>query len=306
MLLVRALAFLHKNLHCAQSLLRAIAIPTTMLTPITEDVFKQLIPAVATAQQYRYYWGKFQDVLSRVLISVVGALLGLVLRAVLPANFWFEILEFSVAIVAGLYWLWGPAYKASRRNAEYRRYPYGGFWQGEVSDVYITEELVGTEERVNKQGELVVVENRERRLNLELADEAGYLGNVQVPLVRDHRVIRPGDRAQLVVISNRPDLDPILELSDVYMADYGLWVSDYPYLSREVFAGVSKQLSRRASEPGPKRRRTSAYEPAYDPGFYEAPPRRSERPSRPRSADSLRQEPPRSRPPKRRTPRREF
>lgn len=291
---------------------------STMLTPITEDVFKQLIPAVATAQQYRYYWGKFQDVLSRVLISVVGALLGLVLRAILPPNFWFEILEFSVAIIAGLYWLWGPAYQAGRRNAEYRRYPYAGFWQGEVSDVYITEDLVGTEERVNKQGELVIVENRQRRLNLDLADEAGYLGKVRVPLVRDHRVIRPGDRAQLVAISNRPDLDPILELSDVYMADYGLWVSDYPYLNREVFSGISQQLSRRASEPSPKRRRDRASDrasdpasdrtrdPAYDPGFYEAPPRRTEPSGRPRQADIFRQEPPRSRPPKRRTPRREF
>lgn len=281
-----------------------------MLTPITKDVFKQLIPAVATAQQYRYYWGKFQDVLSRVLLSVVGALLGLVLRAVLPANFWFEILEFSVAIIAGLYWLWGPAYQAGRRNAEYRRYPYSAFWQGEVADVYITEDLVGTEERVNRQGELVVVENRERRLNLELADEAGYLGKVKVPLVRDHRVIRPGDRAQLIAISNRPDLDPILELSDVYMADYGLWVSDYPYLNREVFAEVSKQLGRRTSEPGSKRRRDRTGSPTADPSFYEAPPRRTERSSRPPQSPPqsarFRQEPPRSRQPKRRTPRREF
>ncbi|MFQ3628184.1 MAG: hypothetical protein SNJ81_11480 [Cyanobacteriota bacterium] len=92
----------------------------------------------------------------------------------------------------------------------------------------------------------------------------------------------------------------------MYMADYGLWVSDYPYLNREVFAEVSKQLGRRTSEPGPKRRRDRTTEPAYDPGFYEAPPRRPERPIRPRQADNLRPEPPRSRPPKRRTPRREF
>ncbi|GAB4139268.1 MAG: hypothetical protein Fur0046_14340 [Cyanobacteria bacterium J069] len=273
-----------------------------MLTPLTEDVFKQLIPAVATGQQYRYYWGKFQDVLSRVLISVVGGLLGLVLRAVLPANFWFEILEFSVAIVAGFYWLWGPAYKAGRRNAECRRYPYGGFWQGEVSDVYITEDLIGTEETVNKKGELVLVENRERRLNLELADEAGYLSRVQVPLVRDHRVIRPGDRAQLVVMSNRPDLSQILQLSDVYLSDYGLWVSDYPYLQRDLFLDVSKRLNRRSPEPRTRRRVADPYEQ----GFYDEPPRRASREGRPRPAEDLRREPPRNRPPKRRTPRRQF
>ncbi|WP_416673634.1 hypothetical protein [Egbenema bharatensis] len=136
----------------------------------------------------------------------------------------------------------GPVYLASQRNRELRRYPYSGFWEGEVTDVFISEELVGTEETVNKRGELVIVENRERRLNLEVGDETGFYTRLQVPLKRDHRMVRPGDVAQMLVVSNRPDLSRIAQATDVYLADYNLWVSDYPYVQRDAFVDVSRRM----------------------------------------------------------------
>jgi hypothetical protein len=219
-----------------------------MLIPITREKVKELIPIVATAEQYRYYWGKPADVLGRVLISLLGALLSLALQLILPPG--FEILEFSLAIVFALYWLWQPAYRAGRRNVDYRRYQYGGFWRGEVIDVFITEELIGKEETVNKQGELVVIENRERRLNLDLEDDTGFTTSLQVPLQRDHRVIRAGDVAEMLVMSNRPDLSRIMQVSDVYLSDYGAWVSDYPHLKRDTFVAVSRELGRELSRRG--------------------------------------------------------
>lgn len=223
-----------------------------MLIPITREKVKELLPVVATAEQYRYYWGKPADVLGRVLISLVGALLSVALQLVLPQG--FEILEFSLAIIFLLYWLWRPAYRAGRRNVDYRRYQYAGFWRGEVTDVFITEELIGKEETVNKQGELVVIENRERRLNLDVEDDTGFATSLQVPLKRDHRVIRPGDTAEMLVMSNRPDLSRIMQVSDVYLSDYGAWVSDYPHLKRDVFVAVSRELSRRSATPPPPRK----------------------------------------------------
>ena len=47
-----------------------------MLVPITRQKFEQLVPLVATASQYNYYWGKFPDILQRLLISVVAASIG--------------------------------------------------------------------------------------------------------------------------------------------------------------------------------------------------------------------------------------
>lgn len=211
-----------------------------MLIPLTRKKFEELIPVVATGDQYRYYWGKPSDVLQRLLISIVGVVAVAIIWAVLGE--WFDPIIFPFGFGVGLYWLWGPVYFASQRNRELRRYGYSGFWQGEVLDVFVTEELIGTEETVNKRGELVLIENRERQLNLEVGDETGFYTKLQVPLKRDHRAIRPGDMAEMVVVSHRADLGRIAQVSDIYLPDSDLWVADYPYLQRDAFKDVSRRL----------------------------------------------------------------
>ena len=228
-----------------------------MLIPITRKKFEELIPITATANQYRFYWGKWADVLQRVLISVAGLVV-----MVLLAYFAGERFQISLALLssaAGLYWLWSPAYRATRRNLECRKYKFSGFFQGDVLDMFITEELVGQEETVNKQGELVIIENRERRINLEIGDDSGFVVTTQAPLRREHRSIRPGDRAELLVMSNRGDLGRISFVSDVFLPEYDLWVSDYPYLRKDTFLEVSRQLgqeSRREEDPRSSRGRS--------------------------------------------------
>lgn len=134
-----------------------------MLVPLTRQKFEQIIPRIATGEQYRYSWGKFSDFLKRLLISVVTVVVVWLLALVLGEG--FQNLLFSLGLIGGLYWLWGPVLWASLRNTEYRKYQYSGFFRGRVLDVFITEELIGKEETVNNKGELVIVENRERRLN---------------------------------------------------------------------------------------------------------------------------------------------
>ncbi|XPM59343.2 MAG: hypothetical protein EDM05_018275 [Leptolyngbya sp. IPPAS B-1204] len=129
-----------------------------MLIPITRKKFEELIPLTATADQYKYYWGKFPDILQRVLISVAAVVAVLILRAITGGR--FEIIIAFLGAAAGLYWLWQPVYRATRRNWECRKYKYSGFFRGEVLDLFVTEELIGKEETVNKQGELVIIENR--------------------------------------------------------------------------------------------------------------------------------------------------
>jgi hypothetical protein len=211
-----------------------------MLISITRETFEELIPVVATSDQYRYFWGKPNDFLRRLLISIMGIVVVFLLKPLLPSG--FSLIEFLAGVVIGLYWLWAPVYLASRRNQDCRRYKYSGFWRGKVLDVYVTEELIGKEETVNKKGDLVIVENRERRLNLEVGDETGFSTSIQVPLQRAHRVIRPGDFAEMIVMSNRDDLSRFSKLSDIYLSDYDLWVSDYPYLRRDLFVDVSRRL----------------------------------------------------------------
>ncbi len=220
-----------------------------MLIPLTRQAFEEIIPAIATGAQYASCWGRSRDLLRRLLISVValttfwliGKLLG-------PGGVTVKLI---FDIIAGLYWLWSPVYWASLRNSRYRRLPYSGFWQGRVLDVYLTEEIVGEEQTVNKRGELVIIENRERRINLEVGDRQGFRARIKAPVKRIYKVINPGDIAEMVILSKQPDLSRIDKVTDVYLPQHNLWVGEYPYLRRDVFTQVSDELG------GVKGRRTS-------------------------------------------------
>ncbi len=211
-----------------------------MLVPLTRQKFEQVIPRIASAEQYKYYWGKSADFLKRLLISVVAVLVVLLLRILLGRS--FSPILFGLGLIGGLYWFWGPVYWASLRNQKYRRYPYSGFFRGRILDIFLTEELISTEENVNQKGELVLIENRERRLNLEVGDETGFITTVQVPLRKDHKVIATGQIAEMVLLSNSPDLSDIDEVTDLYIPSRKLWVSDYPFLQRDMFVDVSRRL----------------------------------------------------------------
>ena len=211
-----------------------------MLKPLTREKTEQLIPLIATGKQYAYYWGKWSDVLNRLLISFIGVVVVLILNALFGNQ--AEALILLLGGIVALYWLWCPVYQASLRNSASRRFKYSGFWRGKVLDVYLTEELIGEEETVNQRGELVIVENRERWINLVLGDETGFEVEVQAPLQRIHKGIKPGQTAELLVLSNELDLSKINKISDAYLPQKDLWVGQYPYIQRDVFLEVSRQL----------------------------------------------------------------
>lgn len=236
-----------------------------MLIPLTRKTFENLVPAVATGPQYVYCWGKFPALLLRLLVSIVGVTVILLLGGFLGEGFGF--IRFLLGIVTGLYWLWGPVFWASLKNIECRKFPYSGFWQGEVVDVYVTEELIGKEETVNERGELVIVENRERRLNLVVGDETGFTSRLQVPLKRSYQAIAVGDVAEMVVMSNRGDLGRISKTSDIYIPNHNIWVSDYPLLLHESFVDVSRTLNARHRNEEVEERDSSSQD------RYEAPER---------------------------------
>lgn len=224
-----------------------------MLIPLTRQTFETLIPAIATGNQYKYYWGKFPDFLRRLLISVIGVLIALFGRL---ASFGQStgILIFAFGISVGTYWLWGPIFFASRRNLRYRKYNYSGFWKGRILDIFITDDVIGTEETVNRRGELVIVENRERRLNLEVGDDTGFSLDIQVPIRNEYKALRTGQVALMVVMSNQEDLGRITEFSDIYIPKLRMWVSDYPCLRRDIFLEVSEEIKQRVLGTAQSRR----------------------------------------------------
>jgi len=230
-----------------------------MLKPLTREKMEQLIPLIATGNQYTYYWGKWSDVLNRLLISVVGIVVVLLLGLLFGDQ--GGALVLLLGGIVSLYWLWCPVYQASRRNSANRRFKYSGFWRGKVLEVFLTEELIGEEETVNQRGELVIVENRERWINLILGDETGFELEIQAPLQRIYKGIKPGQIAELLVLSNRIDLSQINKISDAYIPQRNIWVGQYPHIQRDIFIEVSRQLGgmtpqrvRRRRNPNLKRR----------------------------------------------------
>jgi hypothetical protein len=231
-----------------------------MLVPITRVQFEQLVPIVATGAQYKYCWGKFADFLRRLIISILGiCLIYFSLHWLFPdESEWITLLP---VIIAGLYWWWEPIVLASRRNWQSRQVPYSGFWRGEVLDVYITDKLIGERESVDNKGNLVIIEDLETRLNLELGDETGFSTKMSVPFKKAYKSVYPGQIVEAIVMSYRPDLSSFAKVSDLYLPDLNLWLSDYPCVRRDAFVEMSRKID----------------DDVYEDDYYEPPAPRSRR-----------------------------
>ncbi len=220
-----------------------------MLVPLTREAFEQVIPLIATGPQYSHVWGSWNEFLRRLLISLV------IVVVIWLIGFFIgdsgQGIKLMLYIIGGLYWFWAPIYAASVRNNTYRRFPYAGFWRGKVLDVFITEELINEEQRANKFGELEIIENRERRINVEVGDRDGFRATIQAPIKRIYKPITPGNIAEMVVLSRQPELERIEKITDLYLPQFDLWVGEYPYLRRDIFKDISNELggSRNRSRP---------------------------------------------------------
>jgi hypothetical protein len=223
-----------------------------MLVPLTRQKFEQVIPLIASGPQYKYYWGKFSGFIQRLLISVVAVVVILLVKVLF--KFEFDLIVFILGIIGAFFWLWYPVFQASIRNSKCRRYKYCGFFRGRILDWWITDQLIGKQETVNNKGELVIVENREKRINLEIGDDTGFTIEFEAPLKPAYKVISRGLMAEMIVMSNSRDLGRIEEFSDVYIPSRNLWVSDYPYVRQDFFNEVSIRL-REDEEDRPRRRR---------------------------------------------------
>ncbi|MBD2496310.1 phosphate ABC transporter permease [Nostoc sp. FACHB-280] len=223
-----------------------------MLVPLTRQKFEQIIPLIATGQQYKYYWGKFSNFLQRLLVSVVSVVVILLVKALFGLD--FGPILFLLGVIGAMFWLWYPVFQASVRNAKCRRYKYSGFFRGRILDWWITDRLIGKQETVNSKGELVIVENREKRINLEVGDDTGFSVELDAPLRPYHKAIARGQIAEMIVMSNRADLGTIEDFSDVYIPSRDIWVNDYPYLRRDFFSETSRRI-REDQQDRPRRRR---------------------------------------------------
>ena len=206
-----------------------------MLIPVSPAEFNRLIPPVATGPQFNACSNDPRKLLQRVLISVIGGVLTLLVSQTLAFNSRFSSLWLVSGVVLVLYILWGPILEASRRNSALRRYPAAAIFEGSVADLFTREVVEERREQADRSGRLELVENRRTWLCLELEDEDGYLGQVRFQFEKKHQVIRRGMVVRCLVLSERRDFARIGALSDAWLPQPKLWVGQYPYLLRLAF-----------------------------------------------------------------------
>jgi hypothetical protein len=206
-----------------------------MLIPLRPGELQRLIPAVATGPQFNACSGDPRKLLQRVLVSVIGGVLLLLVSQTLAFNSRYSALWLVAGVVTVLYLLWGPIVEAGRRNAGLRRYPAAAIFEGQVADLFTREVVEDRREQADRSGRLELVENRRTWLCLELEDEDGYLGQVRFQLQKTHERIRRGMVVRCLVLSERRDFSRVGALSDAWLPQLKLWAGEYPYLLRPAF-----------------------------------------------------------------------
>jgi hypothetical protein len=206
-----------------------------MLIPVTSSEQARLIPAVATGPQFNACSGDPAKLLQRLMISLIGGVLLLLISQTLAFNSRFSSLWLIAGVVTILYILWGPILEASRRNSTLRRYPAAAIFEGQVANLFTREVVEGRREQTDRSGRLEMVEDRRTWLCLELEDEEGYLGQLRFPMDKKHQTIRTGMVVRCLVLSERKDFGRVGAISDGWLPQLKLWVGDYPYLLRPAF-----------------------------------------------------------------------
>ena len=206
-----------------------------MLIPVTSSEQARLIPAVATGPQFNACSGDPTKLLQRLMISLIGGVLLLLISQTLAFNSRFSSLWLVAGVVTILYILWGPILEAGRRNATLRRYPAAAIFEGQIANLFTREVVEERREQTDRSGRLEMVEDRRTWLCLELEDEEGYLGQLRFPMEKKHQTIREGMVLRCLVLSERKDFSRIGAISDGWLPQLKLWVGDYPYLLRPAF-----------------------------------------------------------------------
>jgi len=206
-----------------------------MITPLKRKNFDELIPAVPTSEQYQYYWGNGQSVFRRIAISIACVIVFTILYNRVhennPSSF-AALIMFVCAALGGLYWMLEPIALASFRNAKLRRFAYCGFWQAEVLDVYVSQEVLARAEKVDSRG---------------LMTE--FVTTLRLPMKRELKRIRPEQTVFMLLFSNDRRFGRVSRItSDAYIPQYNLWVGDYPYLRRDTFVDLTKFMVKRSQK----------------------------------------------------------
>jgi hypothetical protein len=164
------------------------------------------------------------------------------------------LLSKAALLAAGtLTWpLWWPWARAAGKNYNLRKQNgYAGLWRTQILEVesrgrprvqYADEVASERENPPGAKGTRFSANIKTTRILL--GDQDGAKTEFMLPHDARFDLIRPGEPAEVIVLSESPSFESFKAVKDVYLPECGLWLSEYPYLDRTEFLELSLEIER--------------------------------------------------------------
>ena len=225
---------------------RARGTATCALTMLKDRTLRRLLPSQFTGDQWKYYWGITEsDKFGKVYEAASATFFGL-------WTSWFLtfLIGLPAATILGtvflFYWILAPGLAAYRRNLSFRgtyfaRHPrddgmFGALFSGRVVRIG----------RITQSQEY----NRPEALVMCVEDEQGRKLRVYAPVLPSYKEVRPGMRCEGLVLSETPDFEELIGVSDIFVPACGAWVGEYPYIDKVPFKAFLANKLRREKRRG--------------------------------------------------------
>lgn len=164
------------------------------------------------------------------------------------------LLSKAALLAAGtLTWpLWWPWARAAGKNYNLRKQNgYAGLWRTQILEVesrgrprvQYADEVTGERDTPpGTKGTRFSANIKTTRILL--GDQDGAKTEFMLPHDARFDLIRPGEPAEVIVLSESPSFESFKAVKDVYLPECGLWLSEYPYLDRTEFLELSLEIER--------------------------------------------------------------
>ncbi|GAB5029566.1 Hypothetical protein NocV09_00101810 [Nannochloropsis oceanica] len=223
---------------------------TCGLTVLRDRTLRRLLPSQFTGDQWKYYWGITEsDKFGKIYEAASSTFFGLWIS-------WFLtfLIGLPAATILGtvflFYWILAPGLAAYRRNLSFR----GGYFARHPRDEGVFGALFSG--KVVRVGRITQAEeyNRPEAMVMCVEDEEGRKLRVYAPVLPSYKRVRPGMRCEGLVLSETPEFEELLGVSDLFVPAAGAWVGEYPYIDKVPFkAFLGNKLKK--EEENRKRRR---------------------------------------------------
>lgn len=163
------------------------------------------------------------------------------------ASLALTVLFSKAALIAAtsLTWpLWWPWAKAANKNFSVRsKVEYGGIWRTHILEVEKGNRprpRFGEEEELRNMPRFSAM----KTCTIVVGEENGAQTKLVLPFDARYEFLRPGQPAEVLVLSDSTSFADIKAIKDVYLPDNGMWLAEYPYIDRPEFLEVSLEIER--------------------------------------------------------------